>query len=301
MAKEIYLARYMHIISRLERGPASFEQLQDHLEQASEIDGRDYTISIRTLQRDIKDIYSQLNIEIINDKKGDRCYKIVDRQESSGFGSRMLESYQIIHAITASYDFQDVVFLEERKPKGLEHFHALLHAIRNHRITEIIHQKYSDTDSTHRTVHPLALKEALGRWYLIAVDTKDQKYKTFGLDRIEDVSVQRFKYREKYDLDLKEKYRNSFGILTNDKLRIQKIVLRFDREQGQYVKTYPLHHSQQIIEETKQYVLVELNMYISFDLMKELISFGDQLEILEPASLRSDIIKTLKKTLERYT
>lgn len=300
MAKEIYLARYMHIISRLEKGPASFEQIRDHLEKASEIDGRDYSISIRTLQRDIRDIFSQLNIEIVNDKKGDRCYRIIDRHETMGFGARMLESYQIIHAINASYDFQDVVFLESRQPKGLEHFHALLHAIRNKRITEIIHQKYSETDSTNRVIHPLALKEALGRWYLIAIDTKDQKLKTFGLDRISDVLVQKTKYREKYNVDLRDKYRDSFGVLTNEKLKIQHVVLRFSYEQGQYVKTYPLHNSQRVIEEDRQYVWIELTMYVTFDFIKELLSFGSELQVVEPLSLRQDIQKIMLKALEQY-
>lgn len=300
MAKEIYLARYMHIISRLERGPATFEQLSDHLEQASEIDGRDYTISIRTLQRDIKDIYSQLNIEIVNDRKGDRCYRIVDQQDRTGFGSRMLESYQVIHAINASYDFQDIVFLENRQPKGLEHFHALLHGIRNKRITEITHKKYSDTVSTKRVVHPLALKEALGRWYLIAVDTKDNQLKTFGLDRIAEVLVHKIRYREKYDIDFRKKYRDSFGVLTHDQLSIQHVILLFSYEQGQYVKTYPLHSSQRVIEENKHQVLVELDLYITYDFIKELLSFGSGLKVIEPASLKQDIKKILKKALEQY-
>lgn len=301
MAKEIYLARYMHIISRLEKGPARFEQIRDHLELASEIDGRDYTISIRTLQRDIRDIYTQLNIEIVNDKKGDRCYRIIDRDENMSFGPRMLESYQIIHAINTSYDFQDVVFLENRQPKGLEHFHALLHAIRNKRITEIMHQKYSDTNATSRIIHPLALKEALGRWYLIAIDTKDSKLKTFGLDRILDVFVQKTKFREKYAINFRDKYRDSFGVLTNDKLKIQHIVLRFSFEQGQYVKTYPLHHSQRVIEEDRAHVLIELNIYITFDFIKELLSFGAELQVIEPLSLKQEIQRILQKALEQYT
>lgn len=301
MAKEIYLARYMHIIGRLEKGPATFEQISDHLDKASEIDGRDYRVSVRTLQRDIRDIYSQLNIEISNDKKGDRCYRIVDRADHAGFGSRMLESYQVIHAINASYDFQDVVFLENRQPKGLEHFHALLHAIRQKRIVSITHQKYSDTASTHRIIHPLALKEALGRWYLMAIDTKDNHFKTFGLDRISEVEVYKTKFREKYDIDLKEKYRNSFGVLTNDKLHIQQVKLQFSVEQGQYVKTYPLHHSQRVIEETRQHVLIELSLYITYDFIKELLSFGAELNVIEPLSLKNDIKKILKKALEKYS
>lgn len=300
MAKDTYLARYMHIIRRLEKGPATAEQLQDYLRQASEIDGRGYEVSLRTLQRDIKDIYSQLDIEIVNDRNGDRCYRIVDRQDASSFGPRLLESYQIIQAIHSSHDFRDIVFLEERQPRGLEHFHGLLHAIRNKRITEFTHQKYSATSTTMRTVHPLALKEALGRWYLIAVDTKDTQLKTFGLDRISDLYVHKTRFREKYEVELREKFIHSFGILTNEKLRRQRVLLRFEVEQGQYVKTYPFHHSQQVVEENRQFVLIELDMYVTYDLVKELLSFGATLTVLEPQSLRQVIQKAIRKALDQY-
>jgi predicted DNA-binding transcriptional regulator YafY len=290
----------MYIINRLEKGPATYEQLRDYLRRASEIDGREFSFSIRTLQRDIRDIYTQLNIEIVNDRKGDRRYRIVDRQDDAGFGSRLLDTYQILQAINASHAFQENVFLEARQPRGLEHFHGLLHAIRNKRITGFSHQKYSETESTNRVVHPLALKEALGRWYLIAVDTKDKKLKTFGLDRMSDLVVESYVFRENYTLNLKEKYRHSFGILTGDDLREQRILLRFDREQGQYVRTYPLHQSQLIVEENEAYIRVELTMFITYDLVKELLSYGASLLVEEPVSLQNRMRLILQKALDQY-
>lgn len=300
MAKDTYLARYTCIINRLEKGPATFEQLRDYLRRASEIDGREFSFSIRTLQRDIKDISEQLNIEIVNDRKGDRRYRIVERKDDSGFGSRMLDSYQILQAINASHTFQDVVFLEDRQPRGLEHFHGLLHAIRSKRITSFCYQKYTETATTNREVHPLALKEAQGRWYLIAVDTKDKKLKTFGLDRISDLEVHSYSFREKYTLDFKEKYRHSFGILTGDDLMEQRILLRFQREQGHYVRTYPLHQSQSIVEENETHIWIELSMFITYDLVKELLSYGASLLVEEPVSLRNRMKLILQNALNQY-
>ena len=88
------------------------------------------------------------------------------------------------NAIHASQEYSEYVFLENRQPKGLEHFSGLFYAIRNKRILKFTHYKYWDETVTVRTVHPLALKESQGRWYLLAVDTKDNRLKTFGLDRM---------------------------------------------------------------------------------------------------------------------
>ena len=76
MSKETYFTRYSLIIKRLERGPANFEELEKYLQNESYIQDKDLNISRRTFQRDIKDIFSQLNIEIENEKKGAYRYFI---------------------------------------------------------------------------------------------------------------------------------------------------------------------------------------------------------------------------------
>jgi proteasome accessory factor B len=69
MPKEIFISRFSLIIKRLEKGPATYEQIAHYLKNESDIRDKNFIISKRTLQRDINDIYSQLNIEIANKKK----------------------------------------------------------------------------------------------------------------------------------------------------------------------------------------------------------------------------------------
>ncbi len=42
----------------------------------------------------------------------------------------------------------------------------------------------------------------------MAVDTKDNKLKTFGLDRMTEIDISKTKYRESYSYDLKEMFTN---------------------------------------------------------------------------------------------
>ena len=301
MPKELFLSRYALIIKRLERGPATYVQIARYLEDESAIRDKNFNITQRTLQRDIKDIYTQLVIEIVNEKKGDRRYYIHAKPETEQHSQRILESYQMINAIHASQDFAEMVFLETRKPKGLEHFFGLLYAIKNKRIVHFRHYKYWDETITDRTTHPLALKEAQGRWYLLAVDTKDNRLKTFGLDRMTDIDISKTKYREKYAYDFKALFAHAFGILGDEGGKAQRVRLQFSYEQGQYVKTYPLHASQIIIEEDKNAVIIELFIYITYDFTKALLSFGQELEVLGPTKLRKQIEKELGDTLQKYT
>jgi proteasome accessory factor B len=122
MPKETFISRFALIIKRLEKGPATYDQIAKCLEDESAIQDKDFSISLRTLQRDIKDILAQLGIEIANEKKGDKRYFIRNRAESEEYGERLLESYQIVNAINAAQEFTHIVFLESRKPRGLDNW-----------------------------------------------------------------------------------------------------------------------------------------------------------------------------------
>jgi predicted DNA-binding transcriptional regulator YafY len=300
MPKETFIARFSLIIKRLEKGPATYEQIAKYLEDESAIQDRDFIISRRTLQRDIRDIYSQLNIEISNEKRGDKRYFIKTQPETQEHSQRLLESYQIVNAIHAAHDFSEYVFLETRKPKGLEHFYGLLYSIRNKRVLHFTYFKYPDEDFTNRIVHPLGLKESQGRWYLIGIDAKDKKLKTFGLDRMKDIDISKSKFRESYDYNLNALFSHSFGIINTGKEKLQTLLLKFSYNQAQYIKTYPLHASQKVIEENRNGLLIEIVVFITYDLIKELISFGEDLVVMNPLKLRGEIKKTLTNTLKLY-
>jgi predicted DNA-binding transcriptional regulator YafY len=206
----------------------------------------------------------------------------------------------MMSTIEASRNFANLVFLETRQPQGLENFHGLLHAIQNKLVLSFEHVKFWEDVIIPRKVHPLALKESQGRWYLIAVDTKDEKLKTFGLDRIKNIEISKSPFRAKYNFSLEEYFKNMFGISSDGLDKPEKVTLEFDYEQGQYIKHFPLHGSQQVVSEDGDKVVVELFVYLSWDFIKELLSWGPEMTVLGPVSLRERVKMLLKQTLECY-
>ena len=300
MPKQTFLSRFALIIKRLEKSPATFQEIANYLEREADIQDKDFTISIRTFQRDIKDIYEQLDIEIVNERKGDKRYFIKERSEDLQRSQRLLDSYQTINAIKASQEFHQYVFLETRKPKGLEHFYGLLYAIKSKLILKFNHYKYWDDTLTERKVHPLALKESQGRWYLLAIDTKDAAFKTFGLDRMDEIEITKTKFKEKYDYVFNTMFSNCFGILNVDDAKPQTVQLAFTYQQGQYVKNYPLHHSQKIVKENTKQIIVELSIGITYDFIMEILHFGDEVKVLQPFSLVKEIVKISDAVAKKY-
>ena len=91
-----------------------------------------------------------------------------------------------------------------------------------------------------------------------------------------------------------------FGISSDDLDKPEKVTLQFDYEQGQYIKHFPLHGSQQVVSEDGDKVVVELFVYLSWDFIKELLSWGPEMTILAPNSLRERMRTLLGQTLKQY-
>lgn len=301
MAKDSFISRFSLIIKRLERGPATFEQLARFLQQESDIQDKDFSLSLRTLQRDIRHIREQFNIEIANERKGDRRYFIRSRAEERGHSERLLEAYEMLRMVRQSGQYSRYVFFEQRKPKGLEHFAGLLHACSQRKVLQFTYQKFWSESEEERTVHPLALKEALGRWYLLAVDTKDGLLKSFGLDRIRHPDISKTAFREQYPVNLEQAFYHAFGVINSMDQRPQKVILSLSREQGLYLVNYPLHPTQTILEEDRHHIRLQLEVLITFDLVMALQSYGPYLKVEAPKSLQRTLREHAKKVLALYS
>jgi proteasome accessory factor B len=303
MGKNFYLNRYFLIIKRLEKGPAAYSQIEEYLFHTPEFqDDQQQTYSIRTFQRDIKDIQKFFNIEIVNERKGDKRYYIAGRPEME-IGERnqvFLESYQIINCMNQYPDFADYVFLEARQPRGVHHFYNLLHAIKARRIITFDHYKYLKTEITRRKVQPLALKESKNRWYLIALDSKDGKLKTFGLDRLDNIEMLKTGFKKTAGLNVRDYFSHSFGVISSETLRPEEIIIRSNKDQAEYIKSFPLHASQMTKEESGQHVIFKLSLCITYDFIQELLSYGKNVEVLSPLKLRNKMAAIIKETLQLY-
>jgi hypothetical protein len=69
--------------------------------------------------------------------------------------------------------------------------------------------------------------------------------------------------------------------------------------QGKYIKSFPLHESQQIIIDNDNELRIKQYVYITRDLNMELLSYGNSLTVIEPKDIGGWIEKYEK--LKIYT
>ncbi|QTY27062.1 YafY family protein [Flavobacterium sp. CS20] len=293
MAKTEPIIRYNLIIKKLRRKSCDFDEIADYLALESELQGLNLQVSKRTFQRDLKAIYTIYNIDIQFDFSS-RAY-FIDFEQQPELNNRLLEAFDTFNALSISERLSKNIQFEQRQAQGTQYLHDFLNAIKNKVFIEFNHQKFWDTNSETRKVQPLALKEFKSRWYVIAKDTKDGKIKSFGLDRITNPKSTNQKFEEPESFDVNAYYKHSFGIIGSNGLKPQEIILSFHEYQGKYIKTLPLHHSQEIISDNSKELIVKLKLIITYDFIMELMSMGENVKVIKPQSL----IKTLKTKAQK--
>lgn len=281
------LARYYAIFRRLKKSPASFNEIVNFLDLESELQNLDLRIATRTFKRTREDMLESFGIEIDYNPKSGK-YFIAD-EDSLDVGNRMFDAYNIASVIQSSDRVSRFILPESRRPLGSEHFHGLVYAIENKRKVSFKYYKIEDDLMTDRQVFPIALKESLGYWYLFAKDYQDERIKTFATDRVSELHIDNKSIKEKIAFDIQGYLSNSYGIIVPSDSKPQRLCLAFAWQQGQYVKLFPLHHSQRVISENEQIVILELLLIITFDFEQKILSFGPDVKVLEPQTLIASI------------
>lgn len=287
------IRRYLHIINCVRRYAYSFEEIRHYLQMRSGLEEIDYDISLRTFQRDLKEIYSIFSIEI-KYIPSSRNYKIVE-DYIDDVQARMFEALDVLNALQVTDPLKDNIHFGTRIPQGTEYIFDAIHAIKRRYQVKITHQKFFDSPTTERTIDPLGLKEFRHRWYLVGRDAKDQKIKTFGLDRTRSLHLTRQHFTPPESFNLDDYFRYSFGVIVGGSTSPEPVVLSFTPFQGKYIKTLPLHHSQEIIKDTKEELRVRLLVYPTHDFIMEILSMTPEVRVIGPANLRKEVAKRLQK------
>lgn len=292
------IIRYHLIISKLRKHPVTFNELADFLERESEFHGFTLTKAKRTIQRDIISIRSIYNIDIRFDFR--RGVYVLDPDDNQEKNLRMVEALDLFNAMKVTENISGIIHFEKRRPQGTENMNGLLHAIQNRVQIEFTYSKYWENEPTQRTAEPYALKEFKNRWYLVALDHKDLRIKTFALDRLTDLEITKRKFQHPQKFDANSYFKHCFGIITADDEQPQEIVLSFEPFQGKYIKSLPLHESQEVLIDNEHEIRIRLKIYLTHDFLMEILSHGENVKVIEPAGLIEQLKSNYSNALNQY-
>lgn len=303
MSKRAYISRYLLIIKKLKAKPYStYKELQRYMENQFEfLQVKDETIELafskKTFERDKKEISNLFGVDIEYSKMHKGYFINQTEMEQMNF-QRMIEAFDLFNSLNLANDLTPFVQLENRKPQGTENLYGIIHAIKNKLQIIFTYEKYWDNSITQRTAEPYALKEFHNRWYVMA--NEQGKIKSFALDRLTNLEITKQAFKQPLLQSIEDNYKYCFGIMSANDTEPQNIVLSFNAHQGKYIKSLPLHPSQQIIIDNEEELRIQLQLFITEDLVMELLSFGNNVKVLAPQILIDEMKTIYQKAFQQY-
>jgi proteasome accessory factor B len=293
-------SRQLRIITLLRNNKdgLSKEEIIEKIEKELKFSDEIFNYVDITFKRDLSDIRTDFNIEILYNRK-DNLYLIDSLNINDSRLDLMLNSFKIYNTFLGFETLPEHIIPEKRKSTGLENFGIISEAIAEKKFLEFDYFKYDSNQKEHKKVKPFALKESKNRWYLIGYYENKEDFRSFGLDRISNLYVldQTYKKSPKIDV-INEYFRDSFAMFTEGE--VEKIVLSFDLRDGNYINSYPIHHSQKSeFNSEKNRYIISLKIKITLDFMMELMSRAWSIEVIEPLHLRQKMVSIFEEAYER--
>ena len=122
---------------------------------------------------------------------------------------------------------------------------------------------------------------------------------SFALDRIISYyAVEDEEYIENKTINFDEYFDDIIGITLPKDGKIEKVILKFSASRYPYIVTKPPHGSMKLID--KENHIIQLNIIPNRELENLILSYGNDVEVLEPLWLREQIKSKLKETIQKY-
>ena len=194
---------------------------------------------------------------------------------------------------------QYVQFEQSVTTKGKEWIKPVYAAIVNRQPVRFLYYNVYKNESREHTLDPYLLKEVRNKWYLIGWNNKHSDFTTYALDRISELRAdgKPFKYRR--DFNPGDFYKYSTGIMEGQRPD-ETLVLEFYGPMARLIEVSPVHHTQKIIKRGTDQLQVELEVNLTEELKRQLLSFCNNMKVIRPAKLKKWMKEELEKAVRQY-
>ena len=100
--------------------------------------------------------------------------------------------------------------------------------------------------------------------------------------------------------DNMEYFDDMIGVTKLDSSTLENVKIRVSNNRWPYIETKPLHGSQRVILKNEEGVIIQIQVYLNKELEQLIMSFGADLEVIEPKTLRDALFDNFKKAYANY-
>lgn len=201
--------------------------------------------------------------------------------------------------------------------KGLSYLKPLFTHIVNKNVVEILYEPF-DKPEQKIQLYPYLLKQYNDRWYLIGAPLENTEHPVqnpfcynLALDRIKRVTVVPGVAFVECEEDLEERYEDIIGITLFNHQPLTDVILAVKDSYRNYMDTKPIHGSQTKLSPDRQRQLHEqyrnmeghtfyrITVKPNYELKQSVFRNGGNMILVEPRSLREEMMAELSESLEK--
>lgn len=208
-----------------------------------------------------------------------------------------------------------------RDPKLFEHFDRKFHFLQGggemmlpdnaHVLDDIVdavlrrnfitmkYRRFNGTTETLR-IKPLSIAVYDHQLYVIGRDNKNVDH-PFRFSRVTELEREEatFTYPSKDEYDPDRLFADSFGVFVGTEYPVEEVHLRLSPRWAAFVEHHRWHRTQQVVRHD-DHVALRLRVRVCPELEAWILSFGEQVEVVAPPTLRRAIRARLRQAAQTY-
>ncbi|MDX2362092.1 MAG: WYL domain-containing protein [Crocinitomicaceae bacterium] len=213
------------------------------------------------------------------------------------FGSAIDKIADRIELSKEDDDDKFIQFETSASEGGSEFLSPLLEAIKRKLWVNFDYASFVSGELKPRKVIPLLLKQYRNRWYLISFDADKNDYITYALDRMEEMNVSKEEALLPLDFSSDNYFKHAIGI-TSGNIEPEEVILKAGIVSAKYLDSLPFHDSQKVVKMEDNGFTFSLTVNISEELIREIMSYGGEVKVIQPVSLLEEVQKRANRILE---
>ncbi len=297
--------RYVWLVDTIYRaGRITFEEINERWQRSS-LNETGEELPLKTFHNHKNAIQQMFDINIECNRKGGYLYYIehAEDMERGGVRTWLLNTFAVNHLINESHHLKRRILFEEI-PSGQRFLTQIIEAMRDNRTLEMTYQSFWNETAHTFEVAPYCVKVFRQRWYVLACSTSDDRLRIYALDRIRELRTSEHLFVLPEDFDPQAYFVDSLGVVVDGNCKPERVRVRVLGIQRQYLRTLPLHASQQETEITDNSSVFEFYLRPTFDFEQELLTHAantdGQIEVLQPQWLREEMRQVGRNLVEAH-
>ncbi len=294
--------RYVWLVDLvLRRRKITFEEVSNAWCNSSLNNSGD-ELPLRTFHNHRSAIAAMFDIEINCDKRNGFVYYIENSEDVTRGGVRqwLVNTFAVNNLINESHKLKSRILFEQI-PSGQHYLTPIIEAMRDGLSVEITYESFWRNEVHTFPIEPYCVKVFKQRWYVLGRSPYKDELRTYALDRISDLHITDDKYSVPKDFDAAEYFRYGFGIMPRDDWhKVEYVELKVYGSQANYIRTLPLHHSQEEIQTNVEFTIFRYLLCPTYDFRQEILSQGEKVEVLSPVSFREEVAEVVRAQAKRY-